>query len=244
MIKYNNLLYKNKDFTSCCGVDTLDGKIVFHPNTRTIEANSIKSFNSKDDLVFPKNLELVQEYAFLETHFGNIESQHKIRIKTGCFENSTFKNILLHTETIPNRCFRYSKMEDVKLYDVKVLQSDSFYKANIKNILLPSTLRTIKSRAFYDCKIENNIFKVPESVKYIEDYALCFKNIDAIVLPAHLTFLDPSFAGNVTIITDFNTIDRFPCLKRYNTQVLSVEELIEQNKSFKEINSTYKEFFR
>ncbi len=247
MMQYKNIEYEGRSFKKCIGYNRRNppqSTLRLHPDTCSIERNAFESLWSFRNVEFPENLEVIKDYAFYYTAIKDLIINHKIRLKAHCFEKIRSKNVKLETETIPEACFKDSALENIELKDTVILKSDSFNKASIESFSFPDTLRTIESRAFYDCKLKTNVFKVPDSVRRIKDYALYFENVDTIILPENLEYLDPCFAReNVIIVTNLDTINRFPCLKHFNTKVSSIEELIDRGHSFKQINDFYKNTF-
>lgn len=242
MKTYKNVDYMGNDYKICKGYNyySTPSKILsFHENTRVISAGAFsgKEFERID---FSKNLESINEDAFLESKIKKASIKNKVKLKKASFKTSVLGDILINTETIPHDCFNNSDIQNLELIGTTSISNDAFYSANIQTLTLPICLKSIGSRAFYNAKFANKTFIVPDNVTSILDYALCTKSLDTIYLPYNLKTLDPCFANqNTTIIVDKDTYNRFPCLKHYNIKFTDLDNLIEEHKTFKEINNFY-----
>ncbi len=245
MKTYKNVNYIGNNYKICDGYNfySVPGKkLILHENTKVISAGAFFGCKEIENIIFPENLEKINEDAFAETVINKLNIKNKIKIKRKCFYHSNITDCFINVETVPNECFAKSYLQNIKLENTISISADAFYGAEIRTLALPSCLKSIGSRAFYDAILPDNTFIVPANVTSILDYALYAKNVDTIYLPYNLKTLDPCFAKHdCTIVVDKDTYNRFPCLKHYNVKFTTLDNLIEENKSFKEINKFYNE---
>lgn len=105
---------------------------------------------------------------------------------------------------------------------VEIIESDAFSVCtNLSDINLPSTLTTIKERAFYRCNLDSLI--LPSNVKYIGDFAFADNSLTSVVIGDLVEYIgEGAFINNNRLTTvyyegseeEFNAIeigkDAFP----------------------------------
>ena len=153
--KYNDLYYKDKNFTICIG-PAKPGiqELTFHENTKQIANFAFRGEKSLEKITLPDNLEEIEMQAF-----------------EGC---SNLKHVDLSAtkiKTMPCRVFSESEIETIKLPKfLRTLDTRCFsYCHNLKKIDLPDTLRDIKIGAFAKSGLEE--IKLPEDLKTIGPFA-------------------------------------------------------------------------
>ncbi len=245
MKEYKDLLYADEDFTICMRpVNKKIKNIEFHPNTRYINSHAFFNIPTASFVTFPENLELIGKDAFAKTAIEEILLLNSTRIESAAFRNLFLRNVIINAKSIPEKCFDNCTINNLKLINTEVINSLAFASAEISNFIFPDTLTDIKERAFIAATFKNNILEIPKSVKVIEKEAFGLaKNLYRIILPSSLEYLDPKFAEKeVKIIASEKTVELFPFLKNRNTDIISLDYMLNNKKSFKEINAKFKEF--
>ena len=242
---YKDLLYTDKDFTICMRpINKKIKNIEFHPNTRYINSHAFFNIATASFVTFPEKLELIGKDAFAKTAIEEILLLNPTRIESAAFRDLSLRNVIINTKSIPEKCFDKCIINNLKLTNTEVINSFAFASAKISNFTFPDTLTDIKERAFVNATFKNNVLEIPKSVKVIESQAFYLaKNLYRIILPSSLEYLDPEFADReIKIITDKKTVELFPFLKNRNTDIISLDYMLDNKKSFKEINAKFKEF--
>lgn len=242
---YKDLLYADKDFTICMRpVNKKIENIEFHPNTRYINAHAFFNIPTASFITFPENLELIGKDAFAKTAIEEILLLNPTRIESAAFRSLFLRNVIINTKSIPEKCFDNCTINNLKLINTEVINSFAFASAEISNFTFSDTLTDIKERAFIAATFKNNTLEIPKSVKVIEKEAFSLtKNLYRIILPSDLEYLDPEFADKeIKIIANKKTVELFPFLKNRKIDIISLDYMLDNKKSFKEINAKFKEF--
>ncbi len=236
----------SKDLEYCYGVlNHPEGKdICLNENTKIIDS---RSFDNEEigNMIVSNNLNYISEHAFIKTKLKSLEIKNPVILEQFAFQKVKAEKILLNTKVVPYGCFMGAALSDMELKNTVSLEGECFANAVIKKITLPDTLQIIKESAFGDAVFENTKFIVPGSVTHI--YATAFRNtnITNIYLPDNLEFLDPYFGGmkpEFTVHASDKIFKKFDFLKKVcKIKVISLDEIIENSNSFKEINNIYKQ---
>lgn len=147
------------------------------------------------------------------------------------------------------RAFENSGLEKIIFGDNVEIDSGAFIGTNIKEITLPKNLKILKGSMFNNCTLLEKV-NFNENLKYIKNSFFGeFPNLKELVLPESLEITDEYFLHGLkspkTIVYLPNNIDKEIkeiLLERKDTtfKVLSLEKLIENGQSFKEINKIFK----
>ena len=93
-------------------------------------------------------------------------------------------------------------------YDVKAIGEGAFKWSNLKSVVIPGSVDTIKAQAFYYGSLTSVTFG--EGVKYIGDYAFSSLGISSLILPNSLEWI-----GNSAFYNQHNSSYQ-PCLTEVN----------------------------
>ena len=146
--------------------------------------------------------------------------------------------------------FKDSGLVEIIFNDNTGIGSGAFIRTNIAEITLPKKLEILNSDIFNDCAFLKKV-NFNENLKYINSsFCGSFPNLKELFLPESIEITDEDFLKKLkspeTVIYLPNNIDKEikeKLLKRKDItfKILSLEKLIENGQSFKEINKIFKE---
>lgn len=215
-IRYEGVTYKVTSIgANAFALCTEMTSIKLPNNLTSIGANAFDNCNGLKTIVFPPNLKTIDYGAFMYcTNLTSIKFNNKLKtIESdafrGCYSLSSI-TIPGSVVTIKSRVFADCKnlAEATIGNGIKTIESDAFENCknlitinlpssltylsgfngctNLSSILIPASVMTIGSSAFFDCSILNNVI-IPENVKVIESaaFAHCI-NLSSIKLPQNV----------------------------------------------------------
>ncbi len=148
------------------------------------------------------------------------------------------------------QAFKDSGLVEIIFNDNVGIGAGAFIRTNIAEITLPKKLEILNSDTFDDCAFLEKV-NFNESLKYITDsFRGSFPNLKELFLPESIEITDEEFLKELknpeTVVYLPNNIDKEikeKLLKRKDVtfKILSLEKLIENGQSFKEINKIFKE---
>lgn len=170
-------------------------------------------FNVRE-LKFPSTLERIGESAFQEfkgqVKVLDLSMTALTRLEPHVFDSGEYYEIIKLPDTleyIGERAFAYClNLEELDLSNTNVKIIDSYTKGNfywgaflgcrkLKSVKWPQSLERIEDSAFYDCSSLERIEGLPDTLKYIGDYAFSGQSMNY-----SLTTVDLSGAENLTEI--------------------------------------------
>ncbi|WP_281612844.1 leucine-rich repeat protein [Flammeovirga sp. SubArs3] len=202
-----------------------------------IDDNGVLSkLNRKDFMYYDR--------VFLPAQFGGIKVT---KIGEEFFNNVSAKYIEISSEydTIYERSFRYSKIDQIKLPEtLKVIEREAFMNSSFTFITLPSTLVEIQYGAFSGAKLEAVV--IPEGMTEIAPNTFQNnKSLSTVVLPSGVKKIgNYAFYGcnleevdlsNVTDFGDFAFALNHLSTVIFNDQVVSLGTGVFKNNNFTEL---------
>ena len=143
-------------------------------NITTILDEAFRNCTSLSSIVLPNTL------TFLGTlSFEYCKSLKHITIPPQCFSKSS----------ATSACFSFSGLETVELSEgIETIPNALLSNTNLQEVILPSTVKTIKSYAFENCKNLKRIILNDELTK-IDFRAFANTGIEEIIIPKSVTFI-------------------------------------------------------
>ena len=145
--------------------------------------------------------------------------------------------------------FKDSGLVEIIFNDDVGIGSGAFIRTNIAEITLPKKLEILNSDIFNDCAFLKKV-NFNENLKHINSpFCGSFPNLKELFLPENIEITDENFLEELknpeTVVYLPNNIDkeiREKLFKRKDItfKILSLEKLIENGQSFKEINKIFK----
>ena len=178
---------------------SLDGVLYNKERTELIKYPQGKS----GDVIIPLGVSNIGAFAFVSCDsLKNVMIPMGVTsIGDGAFESChllTSVKIPNSLTCIGNRAFQCCHLlESVKIPDgVKCIGEDTFYRAGLTSIILPSTVQRIGDGAFQECGSLTHI-EIPSSVTSIGKCAFCSCGLlDSVVIPSSVTNIgEDAFAG-------------------------------------------------
>lgn len=176
-----------------------------------------------ETIILPKTIQKIGDGAFslcgLKKIIYDCESVCDFNARNWVFYPDTSINNEIevifgnNVKTIPNRLFYPLSTSPFLLPNIKSIKfvensnltsigDYAFYKVNIDNISLPSTLSRIGDYAFY--QVDINELRLPSSLSYVGNFSFCSSNISNIRFNDELTYIgDYAFYNN----KELNSID-------------------------------------
>lgn len=246
-MKIWNELGFTDDFKTCLRPTKKFNKdcVYFHDNTIIIKD---KAFENKDvkEVFFNDCVEKIGEKAFKNCDLKRvILEQDVLTLGWECFYGN--KNIDLcsiNIKEVPEDCFRESNINRLNLKNTTFIASGAFESCTLNKITLPDTIRVIGYSVFQETNFSEDFLILPPNVKSIFKDAFYKSSLKYIYLPDAVEFVDERICGNdVTICTSEKVIKNNPILsEKYNVKIMNkLDILIENGKSFKDINKKFKE---
>lgn len=247
MKEYENLVYSD-DFKICYGFTKFKDpatltKAILHKDTEVIEEAAFK-YSQIKEIIFNKNLIYIKSAAFFGSSLEEINlSGDMISIKTYAFsEIETLKNVKINVPVIPYDCFAGSKIKNLEL-SCREIGESAFNNAEIENIKLENSIKTINTNAFHKCTFKENTIFLPNKIDTIYAGAFSYASPKKFYLPQSLQYFNASvWDKDVTLVVDKDFYEKnSKILEKFNTEILDIDIFIEENFSFKDINNFYKE---
>ena len=188
---------------------------------------------------------LYKDKVFTETL--DLSDKDIVLIEAGALKQiKNLKKVILPKNLTTIDCYAFidcENLEEVIFPDsLEIIKNDAFMNCNLKEFIAPKNLKYIRQFAFSS----NNITKVVlnEKLKNIGPYAFLSNKIESIILPKSLEYVGQSFIDEQK--TDKEVKVYVP--KQFKEQhftgaitIYSLDDIITNVKSFKEINNIYKE---
>ena len=238
---YKNLIYKDNTFEVCTGFEYSDKKPIFHKNTKIIM-----------DSAFENN------YCLEVLDLSNTKVE---KIGTRAFQGCSNLNHVIFPNTLTEiwsgafYCCKKLYNIDLSNTNLKFIRREAFVHCAFDEIKLPDTLEVIREYAFSLTPIKN--LTLPSSLKYLDLTAFDNTKLENLTLPNNINLLadyvSPGMLGyaNLNMFNEIfytklspkdlellqNIADNF----HFNVRKIDLDFLINQGKSFKQINSFYKE---
>ena len=247
MSVYNKLLY-NESFTICYGYadEGEPEKIILHENTRVITSSAFLNNKSIKEIVFNEKIELIDRSAFEGSSIEKVHVPDMVTLSTKSFafcEN--LEEVILNTPYIPYYCFLSSHIKNITI-NSRAIDEYAFRYAKIDNISLSKNVVKLDDCAFCNCTFENDTLILPNSITSIGDLCFAFSNLKYIYLPKNAdilpTALAEPFGSKIIFYAPESLIKKHKNLDFFtnNIKILNIDTLLEEHKSFKEINKIKK----
>lgn len=239
---YNNLYY-NDDCTKCMGPACPIKIAVLHPNTKTIAERAFYHHEELEEVIFNDNLEYILPQAFLGTSIKNIELKD-VNIKRFAFsEIKTLENVEIKAPCIPNFCFFKSNIKKLMI-DTDTIGNSAFRNSKITTAEFKNVL-SVYDEAFSGAKFLQDTIIFPATTNYIFLNAFAFTKLErAIFLAPKIDFVKSNLGKDITTCLLFNE-DVLKKNEKYfedvKTEKYGIDNIIEENRNFKEIVNIYKE---
>lgn len=238
---YKNLIYKDDTFEVCTGFKYSDKKPIFHKNTKIIADSAFKD-----------------NYCLEVLDLSDTKVE---KIDTRAFQNCKSLNHAIFPNTLTeiwlgtfNSCKKLYKI-DLSNTNLKFIRREAFICCAFDEIKLPNTLEVIGEYVFSSTPIKN--LTLPSSLKYLDLTAFDNTELKNLTLPANVellaSYLKPIMLKYVNL-SMFNEISYTKLSPRdltilqniadnfhFNVRKIDLDFLINQGKSFKQINDFYKE---
>lgn len=195
---------------------------------------SLLRFSCIKNIVFPEDFSLVDRFSFKDINTNTLDlSNTKLEViaKNACYDNKFIKRVLLPKKDVSLKAFSFSgcqNLEEINLEDVISIGRYVF-----------SSCTSIKE-VYLNCAVAENAFHSCTSLKKVVlgNSFLCI-NSGSI-------FKDCSNLEKIIIDKDIENFSLEYLYKEYGSiiEINSIDNLIDKNKSFKEINNIYKDFER
>ena len=258
---------KNYAFVEFCGLKT----VTFHSNVASIGVSSFDGCTGLLSVVFPESINSIGEYAFRGcSNLERIELPDKsITIGYFAFNSCALKSIFIPAlAKIEQGAFEKNPLTAIHIsdlaawcsrswmYTVQGPNGTSYSYANplqdaqhlylngveVKNLVIPETVRNIGNAAFYGCKGLTSVV-IPPSVQYIGKYAFydC-GNITSLDLSGTMTTI-PEYAfygcSSLTSITIPSSVINIDDYAFHNCRSLSSVSLPNSLEKIKANNFNY-----
>ena len=198
----------NGAFSGCDGLTT-----VHFEDGAKVGTSMFENCTSLNNVVIPETVEVLEGYYSAKT-FANCTGLTNVTLNNSAVVSQMFagcsnlSNVILNdnVKSIGNQAFNgCTSLKSINLNKVEKIDSLAFYKSGIEGeIILPSTVTSIGSKAYQETKITK--ITIPASVKKIdftsEKLFNGCKNLTDIYIPSTTTIIgDKVFSGldNVTI---------------------------------------------
>lgn len=227
-------------------------------NVEVIKTSAF-SYTNITDIKFPATLRSIEKKAFVETNITKLNLKNTNISFIGVLAFAEMEN--LKEVTFPKTLKEIGEgvfeldvaLKKVNLEDTSIthLPRNMFNCCEkLKNVTLPDTLISVGSRVFPRSGITSLTF--PKSMHTIPAEFLENSNITTLHMAGKLTTIGKNFIKEkLKTIHVFDTDKDNKYFLEYlqkefkiNIVIEDIEHLIDQNKSFKEINNTYKNFER
>lgn len=247
MKEYNNLIYSD-NFKVCYGFcdnkkyNIFNSVIILHENTQIIHQKAFINENYIEKIVFNKKLEYIGHEAFKNSSIKNI-NLNNVRIGLKAFSDcKELENVKLYNCEIQNLAFENS---NIKYFETnsKIISQNCFNRAYIENIKLLSGVKIIDEYAFEGAKFKNRTLYLPSGLEELRENCFAFANLEQVFVNDDLKTADAAIIepfGNETLFIINKRLKEKNLFKWAKTKVVDLDTLIDENKSFKEINDFYK----
>lgn len=145
-------------FNHCTSLTT----VVLSDNTGRIRDQAFENCTKLANITLPETLTYIGSYAF-----SNCASLKHISIPAGCFKTVNEGFTFEFTQMV----FAHSGLETIELSEgIEIIPQGGFSGTNIKEIVIPSSVREIQASAFADCKemekitLNNGVVSIRNSV--------------------------------------------------------------------------------
>ena len=238
---YKNLIYKDNTFEVCTGFKCFDKKPIFHKNTKIIADFAFENNHYLEVLDLSNTkVEKIDTKAFQGCSSLNhvIFPNTLTEIWSGAFSScrKLYKIDLSNTNLkfIRREAFICCAFDEIKFPNtLEVIKEYAFSSTPIKNLTLPSSLKYLDLTAFDNTKLEN--LTLPNNVELLVDYVSPVMLKDVNLNMFNEIFYTKLSPKNLEILQ--NIADNF----RFDVRKIDLDFLINQGKSFRQINSIYKE---
>ena len=246
MKNINGITYTN-DLKNCShgAYELQEAKIL--DSVRIIRKNAFSN-SALEKVYFPAKLKKIESKAFYNACLKEVNIDKNVYIEESAFANNpALEKINLNSEIIGSKAFLYCKNPKTVNLSNTMLILESTFKFNTFNSLnLPNTLSSIESYAFAECTFNFPVLKLPNNLKTLGNYAFNNSNgLTDVYLPDSLNVIGKNvFGPDVTIHISKELYKKIPNIKELlgpNVKLPTLDDLIEENKSFKEINNLYKD---
>lgn len=243
MKEYNNLKYSD-DFETCYGFcnPKNNKEIILHENTHTIALDSFKNESNIEKIVFNEKLEYIGRGAFKNSSIKDI-NLNNVRIELRAFSDcKELENVKLYNCAVQNSAFEDS---NIKYFETnsEIISQNCFIRAYIEDIKLLSGVKIIGESAFEETKFKNKTLYLPSGLEELRENCFAFTNLEQIFVNDDLKAADTAIIepfGNETLFIINKNLKEKNFFKWAKTKVIDLDVLIDENKSFKEINDFYK----
>ena len=247
MKEYNNLKYSD-DFKTCYGFcdnkkyNVLNNEIILHENTQAIKSKAFIDENNIEKIIFNEKLEYIGAEAFKNSSVKDINLSN-VRIGFNAFLGcKELKNVKLYNCLIQNSAFENSNIEYFET-NSEIISQNCFFNAYIENIKLLNGVKIIEESAFEEAKFKNKTLYLPMGLEELKEHCFTFINLEQIFVNDDLKTADVAIIepfGNETLFIINKRLEEKHFFKWAKTKVMDLDILINENKSFKEINDFYK----
>ena len=144
-------------------------------------------------LILPDSVYEIDNYAFALSHIEHIRLPHyqgskEIFLGTGLFQSCKGIEIDfngMEIEQIPEQMFRTATLNNFSIPStVKTIDTRAFYGAVINgNLNIPETVESISNRAFYNIKVEGNV-NLTKDFEYLENETFSHADINGNIIIA------------------------------------------------------------
>ena len=241
-------------------IDTL----ILPEGIKEIECFTFYGIRNLKKVVLPKSLERISLKAFAYSHLEEVEFNNNLRIiadKAFCCTH--LKKIVLpeNLEALQVGCFGHCKNLEEVTFTGKSVFMESYIFAdccNLKKITLPENLRILPAYTFSNCfNLKEINFK---NIEYIGSsvFINCV-NLEKLIVKDNVKELYPNFfeideqlipkefknkSSKLKLYIDKNHKSSKKLLKNKNLEIVevsSLDNLLNEGKTFKEINILYKD---
>lgn len=175
-------------------------------------------------------------------------------IEDAYFAYFKLKEIVLpdSIKKIDEYAFCDSKIERIKIPEgITELEVSTFRNCkNLKEIILPETLKKIGGRCFSNCKSLKEIC-LPDGLEEINIWAFSGSSIKEIKIPATVHLIQELAFSSCDSLEKIymykSTLEKNPAFEGFNHKritIMSLDTLLKEKRSFKEINNFYKDIER
>jgi len=230
---------KAVDLSKCIDLKLSKESFLFNENTTLALPDTLKiipewcfAYSNITELNLPDSLETIDKEAFSQCKQLELINLRNVKyLNTSCFAYCFNLKKIEHNnclEVINNDAFCHSKLEKIDLSKcpIKALRHNTFEDCfNLKEVILPDTLEVIEKSCF--AKTNLTTIRLPDSIKKIDENFASNGEYDKMIIVKYNKL--PKEVIN-------NIIDSYNLEKEGK----SLDELIEEGKSFREMNSILK----
>jgi len=238
--EYKDLFYLDDEFTICIGAKQNIENVEFHPNTSIITPHAFWEQHSIKNVCFTPNIEYIGSHNFVNTQietldFSNLKYNlilgkqnfdYNYRLKKIFFPANLYKICECFYD-----CYSLEKIDlsATKCYEIETSFSNQTVEKK-SDVLLPSNLALLSGFNNIDLEkvsLPDSVNRIPNNLEYIPNYF--FEDFDKLN----------------TIYYDEPQEKIAKAIKEQEDEIViskinSLDKLLETNKSFKEINETFK----